>query len=124
MLSQTSVQKSQNEMWKVIIKGLLEANLIDLQLQTKTKYSFLLNIYFEQGSCFDETNKKPGNYCTQFMDQVLNQKTCAQYAEVRINMPLPSVSMRLDFEGPPTTHKFKRNTIEQPIFDIPFVFKC
>ena len=26
--------------------------------------SFLLNIYFEQGSCFDETNKKPGNYCT------------------------------------------------------------
>ena len=64
MLSQTSAQKSQNEMWKVIIMGLLEANLIDLQLQTKTKYSFLLNIYFKQDSCFNETNEKPGNYCT------------------------------------------------------------
>ena len=64
MLSQTSAQKSQNEMWEVIIMGLLEANLIDLQLQTKTKYSFLLNIYLKQDSCFNETNEKPGNYCT------------------------------------------------------------
>ena len=46
---------------------------------------FLLNIYFKQDSCFDETNETPDNCCTQFMDQVLNQKTL--YADVRINLP-------------------------------------
>ena len=55
------------------------------QLKDGIHAVFLLNIYFKQDSCFDETNETPDNCCTQFMDQVLNQKTL--YAEVRISLP-------------------------------------